>query len=85
MIYMLTIGCSSLSLFSRAIASQLHRWQLLVFSRDLGAARARVQETMANHEEEEKEELYIRRLAKATVSAKFSSRWKRLCESQDAR
>lgn len=51
---------------------------LVVFSRVVSRPRrARVQETMANGE---KEELYIRRSAKATVSAKFSSRWKRLRE-----
>lgn len=48
---------------------------LVVFSRRLATstdARA------GNDGECEKEELYIRRSAKATVSAKFSSRWKRL-------
>lgn len=50
---------------------------LVVFSRRLATstgARA------GNDGECEKEELYIRRSAKATVSAKFSSRWKRLRE-----
>lgn len=50
---------------------------LVVFSRRLTTStRARA----GNDGECEKEELYIRRSVKATVSAKFSSRWKRLRE-----
>lgn len=63
----------------------LHRWDSLVFSLD-GVSRprrARVQETMATARK--RRLIYICRLAKATVSAKFSLRWKRDYASRDER